>query len=111
MRALWERVMHALLFEVVLLVIFTFAMTLIFDENFSHTGMLSVGLSIIAMKCNGMYNYIFDTILFWLKRPVYPRSFSLRCLISILFELCLMIFSLPMIWMRILKQGIILKNI
>ena len=102
MRTFWGRVAHALLFEVVLLCICIPILALIFNESMVHTGVLSIGLSITAMVCNGIYNYVFDIVLMGLNRPLYPRSFSLRCVHSILFEIFLMIFTLPLImwWMK-----------
>lgn len=101
MRTFGGRVMHSLLFELVLLGICTPIIALIFNKSFSHTGMMSLGLSAIAMICNGLYNYMFYRALVVLKHPLYPRSFRLRCFHSVLFEICLMIFTLPMImwWM------------
>ena len=94
--------MHSLLFELVLLGLCTPVIALIFNKSFSHTGAMSLGLSITAMVCNGLYNYLFDRALIFFKHPLYPRSFLLRCFHSILFEICLMIFTLPMImwWMN-----------
>ena len=103
MRSFRGRVMHTLLFELVLLGICTPIIALIFNKSFSHTGMLSVGMSVTAMVCNGLYNYGFDRALLRLKRPLYPRSFRLRCFHSVLFEILLMVFTLPMImlWMDV----------
>ncbi len=93
--------MHSILFEFALLGICTPIIALIFNKSFSHTGMMSLWLSATAMICNVLYNYLFDRTLVFFKLPLYPRSFRLRCFHSILFEICLMIFTLPMIiwWM------------
>ena len=101
MRTFWGRVIHSLLFEIVLLAISTPIIVLIFNKGVGHTSMLNVALSITAMLCNGLYNYAFDRALIFLKRKLYPRSFYLRCIHSILFEICLMTATLPMImwWM------------
>lgn len=95
--------MHSLLFELVLLVICVPVMALVFKKSFGHTGVMSVGISLAAMICNGLYNYSFDRALVFLKRPLYPRSFCLRCFHSVLFEICLMTVTLPMLmcWMDI----------
>lgn len=95
--------MHTLLFEFILLGICTPAIALIFNRSFSHTGMLSLGMSLTAMVCNGLYNYGFDRALIRLKHPLYPRSFRMRCLHAVLFEVFLMVFTLPMImlWMDV----------
>ncbi len=103
MRTFWERVKHTLLFELVLLLICTPVVGLVLNKSFSHTGMFSLGLSIAAMICNGLYNYAFDRILLFLNRPLYPRSFYFRCFHSILFELCLIAVTLPtlMWWLEL----------
>jgi len=95
MRTLRGRVIHALAFELVLLCIFTPVAALVFDKGMGHTGAMGIGLSTIAMVCNGIYNYVFDRILLRLNRALYPRSFMLRCFHSVLFELCLLVFALP----------------
>ncbi len=84
-----------LAFEVILLLIFTPIIAWVFDKGMGHTGTMGVGLSIIAMACNGIYNYVFDKALIQLNRPLYPRSFRLRCFHSVLFEFCLLFFALP----------------
>ena len=100
MRTFWGRVMHSLLFELILLLICTPVIAVIFNKSISHTGIMSIGLSAAAMICNGLYNYAFDMTLVFLGRPLYPRSFPLRCFHSIFFEICLMAATLPLImWM------------
>lgn len=103
MRSLRGRVMHTLLFELILLGICTPVIALVFNKSVSHTGMLSMGMSLTAMICNGLYNYGFDRALIRLNHPLYPRSFRLRCFHSVLFEILLMVFTLPMImvWMEV----------
>ncbi len=103
MRTFWERVKHTLLFELVLLLLSTPIVALVLNKSFSHTGMLSIGISAAAMICNGLYNYAFDKILISLNRPLYPRSFYFRCFHSILFELCLLTITLPIVmwWLEL----------
>ncbi|WDP90365.1 MAG: PACE efflux transporter [Desulfobacter sp.] len=97
MRNFRERVMHTLLFELVLLGICMPLISILFNKSMSHAGMMSLGLSLTAMVCNGVYNYVFDRVLLLLKRPLYPRSLALRSFHSILFEVFLLFFSLPLI--------------
>ncbi|MCP3944786.1 MAG: PACE efflux transporter [Desulfobacteraceae bacterium] len=103
MRTFKGRVVHTLLFELFLMGICTPLIALIFNMSLGHIGLLSLGLSITAMICNGLYNYAFDRALLSMKRPLYPRSFYFRCFHSILFEVCLMVITLPMImcWMKL----------
>lgn len=58
-------------------------------------GLLSLGLSFLAMAWNYAYNIIFDHSLLKLGRPLYPRSFKLRLLHAILFELGLLLATTP----------------
>lgn len=95
MRTLKGRIIHALAFELVLLLIFTPVIAWVFDKGLGHIGAMGVGLSTMAMVCNGIYNYVFDRALIRLNRPLYPRTFRLRCFHSVLFELCLLVFTLP----------------
>jgi uncharacterized membrane protein len=103
MRSFRERLLHSLLFELVLLGICTPILSFILDKSATHTGMMSVGLSVTAMICNGIYNYIFDRALIFLKRSLYPRSFGLRCFHSLLFEISLLFMTVPLVmwWMDI----------
>lgn len=97
MRTVRERLMHTVLFELMLLLICMPLISVISNKNMSHAGTMSLALSLTAMVCNYIYNYIFDRILLALKRPLYPRTFKLRSLHSVLFEIFLMCFSLPLI--------------
>jgi uncharacterized membrane protein len=97
MRTFWGRVAHSILFEVVLLCICTPVVAMVFDKGVSETGVMTVGVSLAAMIFNGLYNYTFDRILVFLKRPLYPRSFRFRCFHSILFEIILTVATLPMV--------------
>lgn len=97
MRTFRERLLHTVLFELALLLICMPLISIIFNKNLSHAGTMSLTLSLSAMVCNYIYNYIFDRILLGLKRPLYPRTFKLRTLHSVLFEIFLLCFSLPLI--------------
>ena len=103
MRTFRERLMHTVLFELMLLLICMPLISVIFNKNMSHAGTMSLALSLTAMVCNYIYNYIFDRILLALKRPIYPRTFKLRSFHSVLFEIFLMCFSLPLImyWLNL----------
>jgi len=103
MRNFRERVLHILLFELVLLCICVPVISMLFNRSFSHAGAMSLGLSFTAMICNGVYNYVFDQVLIALKRPLYPRTLALRSFHSVGFEIFFLGFSLPLImwWMDI----------
>lgn len=97
MRTFRERLMHTVLFELVLLLICMPLISVIFNKGMSHAGTMSLALSLTAMVCNYIYNYLFDRILLALKRSLYPRTFRLRTLHSVFFEIFLLCFSLPLI--------------
>ena len=60
MRTFRERLMHTVLFELVLLLICMPVISVIFNKSMSHAGTMSLALSLIAMVCNYIYNYIGD---------------------------------------------------
>lgn len=97
MRTFRERLMHAVMFELMLLLICVPLISIIFNRSMSNAGTMSLALSLTAMVCNYIYNYAFDRILLALKRHLYPRSFKLRAVHSVLFEIFLLFFSLPLI--------------
>lgn len=103
MRTFRERLLHTVLFEWVLLLICMPLLSIIFNKSLSHAGTMSLTLSLTAMVCNYIYNYIFDRVLLALKRPFYPRPLKLRTLHSVLFEIFLLCFSLPLImyWLNL----------
>jgi len=113
MRTFRERLMHTVLFELMLLLICMPVISVIFNKSMSHAGTMSLALSLIAMICNYIYNYIFDRILLALKRPLYPRAFKLRTLHSVVFEIFLLCFSLPLIifWLDISFHKALLMDV
>ncbi len=101
MRSLRDRICHVLLFELLLIVVCTPILSAFMDEDAAVVGMLAIGLSVAAMLCNLGFNYAFDRLLGVLGRPLYPRSFLLRLVHSVSFELVLMLVTVPlvMVWM------------
>ena len=52
----FDRLRYALLFEGILVVLFTTTMVLLFDGDLSSMGALSVVLSLVALATNFVYN-------------------------------------------------------
>lgn len=97
MRTSKDRLRHTILFEILLVLIIGPLLSVVLKQPMHTMGALTVTLSLIAMVVNYVYNLAFDHTLKWLGRPVYERSRKLRALHSILFELCLLAISLPVV--------------
>lgn len=96
-----DRLRYALLFEGILVVLFTTAMVLLFDRGLLFMGGLSVVLSLVALATNFVYNYIVDGIDVRHGRIPTERSRMGRILHAVGFEFTLVIVSVPIIvwWM------------
>ena len=96
-----DRLRYALLFEGILVVLFTTAMALLFDRGLSSMGALSVVLSLVALFANVVYNTIYDSVDVRYGRIPTERSRKGRALHAVGFEFTLVILSLPIIvwWM------------
>lgn len=97
LRTTADRIRHAVLFEAILLAIFVPLGAYFFEQSLVRIGALSVGLSAIAMGANYLFNVAFDHALLRLHKPLQPRSAKLRALHAILFEIILLVFSVPMV--------------
>ncbi len=97
MRSSRDRIRHALLFEIILVIIFTPLMALLFKKSMAHMGGMSIAMSLIAMICNYGYNLLFDHALVWMGKPLYPRGIKLRLAHAVFFEIVLMGVSIPMV--------------
>ena len=96
-----DRLRYALLFEGILVVLFTAMMVLFFDGDLLSMGGLSVVLSLVALATNFAYNYIVDGIDVRHGRIPTERSRTGRILHALGFEFTLVIVSVPIIvwWM------------
>lgn len=94
-----ERIFHSLLFEVIALVLMISALKIFTDVNLTSASGLAIGLSLIAMCWNYIYNLGFDHK-FGNKRI--GRSLKVRIFHGLGFELGLIFVTLPII-MWILK--------
>ncbi|MCI1898153.1 MAG: PACE efflux transporter [Enterobacter sp.] len=91
-KSIKERVLHAVLFEVIANVIIAVSVSVILNVSLSHASLLSVASAITAMLWNYVYNYFFDKIQ---KAYGFHRGAVARILHAIFFEAGLIIFLTP----------------
>lgn len=93
-----QRVIHALCYELILLVIGTPILSLVLGQSMAHTGALWIMMSVTAVFWNMGFNHVFEKIeraKGWAKRTI-----KIRILHAMGFEGGLLIFTVPMIaWM------------
>ena len=97
LRSTPDRVRHAVMFELLLVAIFVPLGAYFVDQSMLRVGALGIGLSLVAMASNYLFNIAFDHALLALHKPLQPRSFRLRALHATLFEVTLLVFSVPMV--------------
>ncbi|WP_417333438.1 PACE efflux transporter [Halarcobacter sp.] len=98
-----ERLIHSILFEILLVIIFTLLLKFITKDNITTVFTLTISLTLIAVIWNFIYNWIFDK---FVTGPREDRSFKIRCIHAILFEFGLLFPTIPVIAYS-LKIGII----
>lgn len=89
-----ERLIHSILFELMLIVIFTAILKIITKYEINTVFTLTVTLTIIAVTWNFIYNWIFDK---YVTGPRINRSFKVRCIHATLFEFGLLFPTIPVI--------------
>lgn len=93
-----QRMIHALCYELILLVIGTPILSLILQKSLAHTGVLWVMMSVTAVIWNMIFNHGFEK--FELAQGWHTRTIRVRILHAIGFEGGLLLFTVPMIaWM------------
>jgi uncharacterized membrane protein len=91
-----ERVFHALLFEVIALIILTLIAVFITGNDAAKMSGLAIMLSLIAMLWNFVFNILFDKIY---GEDRNSRELWLRIQHGFWFELGMLVFSFPvMMW-------------
>ncbi len=92
-----HRIIHALSYEAILLVIGTPLLSWILNKDLTHTGVLWVIMSVIAMLWNMVFNFGFER---FERKMQWDRTLPVRILHAIGFEGGLIIFTVPIIaWM------------
>lgn len=112
MRTSWDRLRHALLFEIIGILLVTPLAMLVLGMSLEHAGVVAVGSALIAMLWNYVYNWGFDTVMLrrtgnTLKGPL------LRIFHAALFEIGLLIVLAPFIawWLGVSLWAAVLLDI
>ncbi len=97
-----DRLRYAVLFEGLLVAIFSVAMFLMFERRLLDMGAFSITLSLIALAINFVYNSIYDRVDARYGRVPTERSQSGRIAHAVGFEFTLVVVNLPIImwWMQ-----------
>lgn len=99
--SVYERMLHSLCFEALLLLSELVVLSLLSDSGHLRTLALVVGLSLLAMTWNYLFNWLFDH---WVGPDRSRRSLSVRILHATLFESALIVMSIP-ITLAVLSVG------
>lgn len=89
-----ERLIHSILFEVMLIVIFTAILKFITNHEINTVFALTFTITMIAVSWNFIYNWIFDK---FVTGPRVDRSLKIRTIHAILFEFGLLFPTIPVI--------------
>ncbi|MFK4765736.1 PACE efflux transporter [Desulfobaculum sp. SPO524] len=113
MRTTNDRLRHAVLFELFGLLIAAPMAAWVTGKSISHTGVMSLSLSLSAMVWNCVYNWGFDHMLVWMKRPLHKRPVWLRSVHALLFEVTFLLLTLPGVawWMDMPLSHALVMNI
>ena len=97
-----DRLRYALLFEGILVALFSAAMIVMFERELLDMGTFSVILSLIALAVNFVYNYVYDRVDVHYGRIPTERSRAGRVVHAVGFEFTLVVINLPIIiwWMQ-----------
>lgn len=89
-----RRIVHALSYEIILLVIIAIALSLIFKMPMEVTGVLGIVMAVTSVIWNMIFNHFFEKL--EAKRK-FQRTVGVRILHAIGFEGGLMLATIPMI--------------
>lgn len=89
-----RRLIHALSYEIILLVIIAVALSFIFDMPMEVTGSLGVAMAVTSVLWNMVFNHYFEK--FEQKRQL-KRTIKVRILHAIGFEGGLLLVTIPMV--------------
>lgn len=95
LRTARDRVRYSLLFEAILMALIVPVGAAFFDKTLANIGLLMVMLSLNAMIWNLIYNWVFDLFEARQGRLSTQRTWGLRVLHAIGFEVLLTAMSLP----------------
>lgn len=89
-----ERCFHAVLFEVLAVLLSIAAVKLVTDHQTTEVTLMIILISLIAVVWNFIFNWIFDRFFTGAREQ---RSFKLRTFHTLAFECGLLVFTLPLI--------------
>lgn len=89
-----KRIIHALSYEVILLVIIALALSFIFEVPMEVTGVLGIAMAVTSVFWNMFFNYYFEK---YEQRKKLKRTVGVRILHAIGFEGGLMLATIPMV--------------
>jgi len=107
-RTLRERIVHALAFEVIAVLICAPTLAWLMGKPLLHLGVLTLMFSTVAMLWNMLFNYLFDRAQ---RRMGFVRGLGARVSHALLFELGLVVVLVPLAawWLSIgLLQALLL---
>jgi len=89
-----ERFIHSIIFELMLITIFTFVLKYITRHAIGEVFILVISLSLTAVVWNFIFNWIFDKYVTGAREE---RTLKIRSIHAILFELGLLLPTIPLI--------------
>lgn len=102
LRSFRDRLRSILLFELIGLILVSPLASWITGHGIGETGVLVLVISLIAMRWNGLFNHGFDRIELVCGGHLSTRGWTVRVLHAVLFELGLVIATVPLIawWLK-----------
>ncbi len=97
MRNMRDRIRHTILFETLGLCISTPLAAWLLGRHMASIGIMAVYISGMAMAGNYVFNLAFDHALVFLDRPVHVRPPWMRAVHAALFEVFLLLFTVPFV--------------
>lgn len=91
------RLVHMVLFELIGIILFAPLAAFVLHKSVLTIGLMGAVISLIAMLWNFIYNLAFDLLEAWLGGSRFKRSIILRILHACLFELGLLIVTVPLV--------------
>jgi len=91
------RIVHMLSFELFALILFSPLSAFVLRRGLFEIASFGVMSSVMAILWNFIYNYVFDNVERKLGKNRFKRSITLRILHALLFELGLLIATLPLV--------------
>lgn len=89
-----RRIIHACLYEFILMVLIILSLTFVFHESFTKMGLLSLLMAVTSVIWNMIFNYFFEKME---HRYHLERTFYIRIFHALGFEGGLMLATIPMV--------------